>query len=450
MQIQIASSTMFGIGIQAAHNVPRYNNAFFRYFPFTSAPYGVNQPTANLPLESGRTITPRGSYKSGVWGAGQVSLLPRFTDDIGYLLLALMGRDMYPDEVTAADGLGADHDIAGASLSGLATHTFVYNVKESNLPYVTTRRVLEGPTNLGEQIVDARIANAEINIPNTGVMTANLELMGRIPSTSDLFIPDPDTTWAMSSANPFDDDAAYALSVDPLSSVTIMGGSVPCTGLSLTVSNNLLSPDQARIVGSQTPLDFPVLSRNITIQATVLVTDYDLYRDLTAGGHTSADKKWSAAIKRGNVDFRVYSPFSFSTPTAQAAFQFKTTSGNVDWSVRGTPNYQAGQPVVMTLVGNVQRQSTGHYAELRFQNKTLASYKPYIASVVGTGVTFTANHILDAGSGFTGIAAGDKVVVTGATTNNGVFTVTNAAAGDLTVSETLTAENGLAGTTVLC
>ena len=56
-------------------------------------PYGINQQMATLPPEAGKSITPRGAYKSGVQGAGQFTLIPRFIGDIGDLLLATMGAD---------------------------------------------------------------------------------------------------------------------------------------------------------------------------------------------------------------------------------------------------------------------------------------------------------------------------------------------------------------------
>jgi hypothetical protein len=374
MTIKIASTSMFGMGLQGEYGRVQTQNTKFVWFPFTGMPYGPTQPVAGLPLEAGSSIVPRGSYKSGVWGAGQINLIPRMVDDIGYLLLAVMGKDTVRSNKKIGTGVTLD------TQTGSYVHEFTFDTLESTLPYFTVRRVLEGVPKLGEVIQDNHVASADFNLPAIGPLTANLNMMGRIPSTLDMYVPDLDSgdPWALASVT-YDDERAFALSVDPNSAVWFDGTAFPATGLSFTMNNNLLSPDQARTVGSQTPLDNPVLNRAMTIQATVFIDDgYAFYRDLYAGGHTSGDTTWSTTIKSGDIDFRAYSPRTYTAngDAVQYAFQLVTNDDNVEWAMNAPMPMTPGQPMIMTLTGTVQKTSSSSipYAYMRFQNTVSSAY----------------------------------------------------------------------------
>lgn len=372
MSIKIASTSMFGFGLQGSYGAPQGDNNNFRWFPFTGMPYGPTQPVQNLPLEAGSSIVPRGSYKSGVWGAGQINLIPRFVDDIGVVLLAIMGKETVQSNKKISSGMTL------ASQTGSYVHEFTFDTLESNIPYFTVRRVLEGTPKLGEVVQDNRIASSEFSLPAIGPLTMNMNMMGRIPSTLDCYVPDLDTgdPWGLTSVN-YDDERAFSLSVDPNSAVLLDGVALPATGLSFTMNNNLLQADQARTVGSQTPIDYPVLNRAMTIQATVFLEDYNFYRDLYAGGHGGSDTKWKTVIKRGDIDFRAYSPrtFTASGTDVQYAFQLVTEDANVEWALNAPLPMTPGQPMILNLTGTVQKAGTGkQYAYLRYQNGVSTDY----------------------------------------------------------------------------
>ncbi len=464
-QIQIAGDSKIGIGIQSAKGVYTVANKDFRWIPFTSMPYGVNQPISNLPLEGGGDLVPRGSYKAGAWGQGGVQIIPRYVDDLGFILAAVMGQDkivaasgtgkafgrgvdVYTPAgstitftsghiLDSASGLGSfkvgdkvrvsgsvsnnnvltvtaaaagDLTVTGTtvveavgvratislmsstdvSVTGSNVHTFVFKAKQSDIPYVMVRKLIEGPTPLGEETVDNRFGQMELTLPNVGPMTCSLELNGRTPTSRNLFYADPfnsgtpDTNtgkggWYDAALNGYDDDTAFGLSVDPLSVVKIAGGAIPCTGCVITMSNNLQQPDAGRIIGDMTPLDYPVLNRAMTIRAQLFMTDDYIYRQVFAGSATG--RKLSSRIMRGDIDFRSYSSVGISpvaSPDTQYAAQVLTEDGNVEWSLQGAVDPKPGQPLALTLVGTVQRAATAgkEYALVRLQNGVTSAY-PY-------------------------------------------------------------------------
>jgi hypothetical protein len=470
-QIQIAGDSKIGLGIQSAKGVYTVANKDFRWIPFTSMPYGVNQPISNLPLEGGGDLTPRGSYKAGAWGQGGVQLIPRYVDDLGFILVAAMGMDKLVALSGAGHAFGRNTDIytpASAAItftaghildstSGLAVfhvgdvirvtgsasndgvftvtaaaagdltvspapvveatavqatirllssttypadtvatgsniHTFTFKAKQSDIPYAMVRKLIEGPTPLGEETVDNRIGQLELTLPSVGPMTASIELNGRTPTSRNLFYadpfnsgaPDPATGkggWYDAALNGYDDDTAFGLSVDPLSVVKIAGGAIPCTGCVITLANNVQQADAGRIIGDMTPLDFPVLNRALTIRAQLFMTDDYIYRQVFAGSATG--RQLSSRIMKGDIDFRSYSPIGISpaaTPDTPYALQVLTDDNNVEWSLQGAVDPKPGQPLALTLVGTVQRPKTAgkEYAKIRLQNGIAAAY-PYTA-----------------------------------------------------------------------
>jgi hypothetical protein len=471
-QIIVAGDSKIGLGIQSGKGAYNVANKDFRWIPFTSMPYGVNQPISNLPLEGGGDLVPRGTYKAGAWGQGAVQLIPRYVDDLGFILVALMGQDKIAtlsgankafgkntDEYTPASaaitftaaghildstsGLAVFHvgDVirvtgsvsnntvftvtaaaagdltvtpaptaettgvqctlrlvssttlpADTAATGSHVHTFAFKAKQSDIPYAMVRKMIEGPVPLGEETVDNRIGQMELTLPSVGPMTCAIDLNGRTPTSRNLFYTDPlnsgtpDTNtgkggWYDAALNGYDDDTAFGLSVDPLSVVKIAGGAIPCTGVVITMANNLQQADAGRIIGDMTPIDFPVLSRAMTIRAQLFMADDYIYRQIFAGSATG--RKLSSKIMSGDLDFRSYSPVGISpaaTPDTQYALQVLTTDGNVDWSLQGAVDPKPGQPLSLTLMGTVRRPATpgADYVRVRLQNGIASAY-PYTA-----------------------------------------------------------------------
>ena len=84
--------------------------------------------------------------------------------------------------------------------SGSNVHGFAFDAVESNIPYLTSRRMLEGQRRLGEVVQDNRIASMELTFPNAGPITAAIEMMGRVPSDAGRVrtsIPRPIGNWTV-------------------------------------------------------------------------------------------------------------------------------------------------------------------------------------------------------------------------------------------------------------
>lgn len=375
-RIIVATDGQLGIGLQAGYGVMQGRNDKFRYFSATGLPYGPNQPTQNLPPELGRFITPRGQFKQGIWGAGGLTMLPRYSNDFGQLLLAALGSTSVTDDVKFST------DCVDDSHTGSYIHTFTFSEFEADLPYFTVRRSLPHVIEeeiLGEQILDNHIGSLECTLPAAGPMTATIDMMGRIPGDHNLFRPDPNDDWELL-ATVYDDDNAFGLGVHEDSFVTLRLGDeltrLSVTGCVATLTNTLLPPDQGRIVGSPTPEDYPVLARACVIRVTVLLHDYELCKRIITNNNTRDANDFDAQVYQGDCYITAYSPLKFAAAGGDLhyALQIRSTNNNVSWALQAPPALTPQQPIILNLVGTVQRQTEGSYVEYRLQNDQSAAY----------------------------------------------------------------------------
>jgi hypothetical protein len=424
------------------NTVDTLNNPKFKWFAYTGLPYGVTQQIGNLPPTGGRSTTPRGAFKASVFAGGQINLVPSLVKDFGYLLLATMGKDA----VTTGYRFGKKSESYTDTVKvGSNIHTFTFNTSETDIPYFTTRKLMEGPQSLGEITQDNRITSLELTIPNNGPMSASVEMMGRVPSDLVMFMDNPATNWNTAAAT-YDSDNAFGLSTDPESRVQLAGYDLYCTGLTVTVTNTLLQPQQGQPIGALTPVDLPVLSRGVTLRAQVMVTDWNLYRKLYTGAVTGTT--FSSATLLGGIDFRAYAPELYATDV-QRAFQVRTPNNNIAWLLPAPPAINPQQPMMLTLVGTVQNPTSGVYIELRLQNADALAYVPYTLSGTVANVTFTTGTKVISGTGMPVFAANDKFIVRGSLSNDGVYTATGTpTATSITVLEALTTEAGSANVSV--
>lgn len=123
-------------------------------------------------------------------------------------------------------------------------------------------------------------------------------------------------------------------------------------------------------------------------------------------------------------------------------FNFVAT---IDSGLAPVTNYNGQATIEMWSWAKIQTRVLGGHAWTR---------KVPGGQVTGIGLSFTTpNTITDSGGNFVaeGFNVGDNVVVTGSTSNNGIYEILTAAAGTLTVTPNLVAtEAGLTGTLARC
>jgi len=408
MTIQIAGSGLFGLALQEVdspntggmwsmgYDYTGFGNTltgdpYFHYYPYTNLGYGPNQQVSQLPLEAGRSIMTRGAYKSSIYGGGPLSMIPRLDGDFGYVLMAALGRSH----------MIQDRNLDGAVAAGCQVHEFMYDDIEESLPYYTARRKLphvDTTKALGEVTYDNHIGNLEISIPTNSPIMANVEQMGRRTQW------ESNPTWATPT---FDDDNSFLVGVHNASRVSLEVDGVlqelKATGATISINNNLLPPNQAQIIGDPVPLDYPVLSRAASIRVQALVENWDIYNRIFTNAAFGASGTYSDTVYQGDVDIRAYSPMLITGQSTEFfGFQFLTTGNNISWSLQGAGVQLApGSPIMITLVGTVQRATSGAHFKIRVQNDVTTPYTTPrsvgIAVDGGSTATVSYDRVRDAG-----------------------------------------------------
>lgn len=354
---------------QSAFDTPQTVDSAFYYLAFTNCDFGPVQGQGQLPPEAGNDEPlPRGVFKTGVHAEGGVDFLPRLENRLGYWLEAVFGDvSDYADQNIAQ--VIAD---AGTTV-GCHTHLFGFqDLDKFELPYLTVHRFLPSHVTadeVGEIIQDVRVAAWTLQANAAAVVASRGDMLGRASGAT---VWDINPGWSPPS---LDDDSTFMVTAcDGEVKISITSGTpstltdIDTSVIGMQVVNALLPPGRSRRIGSPHPKDYPVLSRIITLNVIVYLSDYDLYvQTFAAGADPVVDAAWSCEILAGDIDFTLASPAPIGATGEDYKLRFRTTAGNVQWRCRPivlVPN----QPVLLALTGTIVPATSGRDFELYIQN----------------------------------------------------------------------------------
>jgi hypothetical protein len=262
---------------------------------------GTMQNQDTFPMETGGPIVPTGAYKSGQFGGGDIELIPRAENTLGLLLYAALGdMESFADQVY--DPIA--EAVTTATSTGVNTHIFRFHPTNSFfLPWFAARKLVPGRTaadNYGEVYQDCMIGGLRIDIRAAGLLGTTVSIQSRkvsYPGVSDV------NAWTY--ANTTEDSTSAPLSNN--GRLLIGGVKYPITQLTIELANQLTTPQQEQIVGSNHPDTFVPLSRNLTMRCVVKWRDPDLYKQILTGSISGTD--WDTL------------PFITDTEGAKEAFE---------------------------------------------------------------------------------------------------------------------------------
>jgi hypothetical protein len=282
-----------------------------------------------FPPEVGGTLLPSGAFRGGYWVGGDVSMIPRLTKAIGWLLYAFAGS-------------------VSSTGSGPYMHIFPAGADDT-IPtkYMTFKKIVpvtSGNT-MGEIYQDCKVMGLQIDATPGNMITMRVNALG----LSSTFVDNPTGAgWAPSTDN--GGYEAYTAAPIACGGTFELPDGTPITSMT-NVSLNLalggMNPQQEMVLGSYSPDDITILSRNITVTGTFRWKNSTLYRNLTYNG---ADA-WSPIVWTGGQPFEV----NFETPTAV----FNSATGvlglwaqTMTWSAQPL-RLRGGDIVVMQMTGTV-------------------------------------------------------------------------------------------------
>ena len=384
MGMQMPSNTLLGMSVQYGPGVNDYDaltNGYekpvlidgnFNYLPVISEQFGIVKNTDRLPPMVGGPAFTIGSFTTGIWGEGTISTIANLHDRIGWWLLAALGDSVSVQNTkiaNLADPFGGNE----GEDTGINSHVFTpYSTDQFFIPWLTLRRLLphtdinERP---GEQYQDGRVRSLTLTAASGAPVNLDLDIVARTYQGDYVFLKGPDS-WR--DTVEFDDFEDYAVtSCDGFFKIVKQNGEevyLDVTNVTLTVTNNLLAPAQSVTIGTYSPKDYPVLTRDATVAVTIMIEDYDLYISQFAGtdlDFSSVDigTNPTCTVYRAGVDAMFASQSAIGAtcdPTEPYRLRFVSNpeAYNVEWIIQPI-RIDPSRPVILQATANLVAAPSG-------------------------------------------------------------------------------------------
>lgn len=323
-----------------------YNASSYQFLQFRAPRVAVGpiDLVRQLPPETGGPLTPTGAFKAGTFWAGDVDIIPRAEDDLGWMLFAAFGAC----STTAVTG----------GPTGVNDHTFRFAADGYTLPWFATRRTIPGNPLHGETGYDCKIAGLRLTVPNSGLLALNMALFGRVPLNED------NPSWTYS--NTLEDSTSAPLAGN--GEMKINGVEYPFLGMTLEFNNGLTDPMSEMIVGELNPDDFVSLSRAVTIR---LIHKYEtpvLLNNIRKNGGANWSPLPFMTNTVGNTrafEARFQSAGNLATNTP---YEMRVVANSVVWQMGRPMEMVGGAIVTQEIIGTVQAPASGDYLNMILRN----------------------------------------------------------------------------------
>lgn len=234
----------------------------------------------------------------------------------------------------------------------------------ASLPWISVRKYVPGstPTNDHGTIgLDNRVTGLTLTLPNTGIISARVDFLGREPT----FVIDP--TWTY--ADVMEDTDTIPLTCKTTGYVKMPGFSatkLPVAGAQITFANQVTTPDQEQIIGSPYPDDITRVLSSMTFRLALKWNDSDLYEKILTGSTTGT--AWGAAIFYSDLDILVDSPELIVPGTGVLFHKLRIIAQRCALQMEGSPRLAGGGMVMMSVIGQVVEQNWGDYCQFIMTN----------------------------------------------------------------------------------
>jgi len=319
-----------------------------------------------LDPEIGGTILPTGVIKTGVHGAGAVTISPRLESDIGWLFHAMMGSSS-----TTADTPETD----------IHRHTFAFDTDEASLPWLSLYKWMPGSTaaeDIGMRITDGKVASMRLALPGRGRVGMQLGFLGIKPEAIANPATNADPVWVTS----FEDENSIPITSAVANAFEFpgipgpgAGTAVSALGCTVDFTNGLTDPlGQEAVIGSYYPDDIGVLGRAIIIRFPMKLTTYDYWAramlNETDASLLTSWTAWSPVTFSSGWECAVASPGNitgYSNP-----YKLTLSAAEVEWVV--DPIAMVGnQAMIVNFTGTVVYPESGTSFRIQLDNE-LANY----------------------------------------------------------------------------
>lgn len=334
-----------------------YDRTTFNWkrMPTLEINYGEQQMQDMFPPEILGPLTPLGAYKGAVFAGGGATLLPRFEDSLGELLLAVLGSSTTVDNGT--------HGV----------HTFRFRTSdESYVPWMTVRKKVPGRNPVPAQgliVYDNIMTAFALQLAQASPVQANIGLIGRLPILDN----DPDT-WPASGVETFKSVPITCRASFTLP--TIFEGTLPTTAVQVALQNQTTTQREELIIGSYYLDDLVVLRRMLQLQFTLKWSSPDMYQRAFGG---LSKQSWTpepfvTEASGGNYAFELKMETSYNIPGTQIPYSLSILPQSCVWQPGGPPRMTAAQLVTQDWTATALNDASGTYVDFVLVNGRTTPY----------------------------------------------------------------------------
>jgi hypothetical protein len=311
------------------------------------------------PPEVGGRPLPTIPYKAGVMVGGGATINPRLEGSLGWLLEGALGY------VESTSGSG-----------GIRYHTFALDPSiPGRVPWMGFRKLIPNSGNIGdyafgETYVDCKVTNLVFTLPNDGLISSRVDVMGRS------FLLEQSPSWGNSSGSTggwsadgeFEDYQSIPIGCQTAGYIqTPDFGNLPVVQAQIGIQNMPLDPRQERVYGSPYQEDVTIVSRAVTLDLTVKWTNPALYRQILTGSISGT--QWSARPFTTPVSIVAISPDNMTNESLPYELSITITSAML--ALNGGIQLAGNQAVMMRFTGTAL-DVPGDYATFRLTNQRTA------------------------------------------------------------------------------
>jgi hypothetical protein len=300
------------------------------------------------PPEVGGEPVPTIPYRAGMVATGGALMNPRLESTLGWILHGSLG-----DWATTQG-----EDVLGATtnLTDFYHHTFTFATNRTYLPWMSMRKHVpsqstDGSDDLGEVFTDCKVVNMTLALPNDGLISTRIDVLGRKSE----FVEDPSWTY---------DNTMEDFQSIPIGSVvggylkvpTYSATELPVVAATVNLTNAPLDIRQEKVFGDPYIEDVTVVGRALTVDMVLKWQDPDLYQSIITGATDAT--QWTASPFTSDLDIYTASPTNAGT--WPSPYQLRVEASNVMYQIVGGIRLAGNQAVMLRVTGTALASSTDY------------------------------------------------------------------------------------------
>lgn len=315
------------------------------------------------PPEVGGIPTPTIPYRAGVMASGGATIMPRLQNTFGWLLHGALGR------VSSTAG----QDALGATVTGITNHEFLFHTDAGFVPWMNFRKEIPGSASdnsddLGENYSDCKIVALTFTLPNDGLITSRVDVLGR--AAEQIFDDAPSWTYGNTLYEDYESIPIGCTVGGYLKVPGFSATALPITQATISLTNAPLDIRQEKVYGSPYLEDVTIIGRQAQIDVIVKWNDPQLYMSILTGSTTGTN--WVSAPFVQDLDVYALSPATIPGTSPLSPWGMRVRAAAVMYQVVGGIRLAGGQAVMMRLQGTAIA-SAGEYLRINVGNTVAAT-----------------------------------------------------------------------------